>query len=92
MIYYFLPNGRVPVIQILPAAMIGGVLTEVGKLVYVLSLPLFRFREVYGPFFVSATLLFWAYGAALILLFCAHLSAHWFGVPAEPGMVGDQET
>jgi len=87
-IYFFLPNGRVPVSQVLPAAMIGGVLTEVGKLVYMLTLPLFRFREIYGPFFVSATLLFWAYGAALILLFGAHLSARGFGIPAEVGTVG----
>ena len=77
-IYFFLPNGRVPVSQVLPAAIIGGILTELGKLIYMLSLPLFRFREVYGPFFVSATLLFWAYGAALILLFGAHLSAYGF--------------
>jgi YihY family inner membrane protein len=80
-IYFFLPNGWVPVSQILPAAMIGGILTELGKLIYMLSLPLFRFREVYGPFFISATLLFWAYGAALILLFGAHLSAHGSGIP-----------
>jgi YihY family inner membrane protein len=77
-IYFFLPNGRVLVSQVLPAAMTGGILTELGKLIYMLSLPLFRFREVYGPFFVSATLLFWAYIAALILLFGAHLSAYGF--------------
>ena len=75
-IYFFLPNTQVPVIQVLPAAMIGGVLTEVGKLIYMLTLPLFRFRDVYGPYETSATLLFWAYGAALMLLFGAHLSAH----------------
>jgi uncharacterized BrkB/YihY/UPF0761 family membrane protein len=75
-IYYFLPNTQVPVTQVLPAAMIGGVLTEVGKLIYMLTLPLFRFRDVYGPYETSATLLFWAYGAALMLLFGAHLSAH----------------
>ena len=75
-IYYVLPNGRVPVNQVLPAAVLGGVLTEVGKIIYVLTLPLFRFREVYGPYFISATLLFWAYVAALILLFAAHLGAH----------------
>jgi len=80
-IYFFLPNTQVPIIQVLPAAMIGGVLTEVGKLIYMLTLPLFRFREVYGPYETSATLLFWAYGAAMILLFGAHLSAHGFVVP-----------
>lgn len=74
-IYFFLPNGRVPIIQVLPAAIVGGVLTEVGKLIYTQTLPLFRFREIYGPFAISATLLFWAYVVALILLFGAHLCA-----------------
>jgi YihY family inner membrane protein len=87
-IYFFLPNGRVPVNQVLTAALIGGVLTEVGKLIYMLTLPLFRFREVYGPFFVSATLLFWAYGAALILLFGARLCVYGSGIPAEAGTPG----
>jgi YihY family inner membrane protein len=87
-IYFFLPNGPVPVNQVLPAAMIGGVMTEVGKLIYMQTLPLFRFREVYGPFAISATLLFWAYGAALILLFGAHLCAHGSGIPAEAGRPG----
>ena len=87
-IYFFLPNGRVPVNQVLPAAMIGGVLTELGKLIYIQTLPLFRFREVYGPYAISATLLLWAYGAALILLFGAHLCAQGSGISAEAGMPG----
>jgi uncharacterized BrkB/YihY/UPF0761 family membrane protein len=76
MIYYILPNGKVPFARVLPAAIATGILTEVGKVVYFLTLPMFRFREVYGPFALSATLLFWAYAGALILLFGAHLSAH----------------
>jgi membrane protein/epoxyqueuosine reductase len=87
-IYFFLPNGRVPVNQVLPAAMIGGVLTEVAKLIYIQTLPLFRFREVYGPYAISATLLFWAYGAALILLFGARLCAQGSGFSAEAEMPG----
>ena len=78
MIYYFLPNGKVPVARVLPAAIATGILTEVGKVIYSLTLPMFRFREVYGPFALSVTLLFWAYAGALILLFGAHLSAHMF--------------
>jgi YihY family inner membrane protein len=78
MIYYILPNGKVPVRRVFPAAIATGILTEVGKLIYFLTLPMFRFREVYGPFALSATLLFWAYAGALILLFGAHLSAHMF--------------
>jgi YihY family inner membrane protein len=99
-IYFFLPNTQVPVTQVFPAAMIGGVLTEVEKLVYMLTLPLFRFREVYGPYETSATLLFWAYGAAMMLLFGAHLSAHGIFIPysgelASPlanGTIVDMET
>ena len=87
-IYFFLPNGRVPIDRVLPAALIGGVLTELGKLIYTQTLPLFRFREVYGPFAISATLLFWAYGAALILLFGARLCAQGSGIPAEARMPG----
>ena len=61
MIYYFLPNGKVPIARVLPAAFVTGILTAVGKFLYFLTLPMFRFREVYGPFALSVTLLFWAY-------------------------------
>ncbi len=81
-IYYFLPNGKVPIARVLLAAFAAGVLTEVGKFLYIVTLPMFRFREVYGPFALSVTLLFWAYVGALILLFGAHVSARRF-VPRE---------
>jgi hypothetical protein len=77
-IYYFLSNGSVLARRVLPAAIIAAVLTEAGKLVYALTLPVFRFREVYGPFTLSVTLLFWGFLGALILLFSAHLSARDF--------------
>ncbi len=77
-IYYFLPNGKVPLARVIPAAIVMGVVTEIGRGIYSWTLPLFRFREVYGPFEVSVTLLFWAYVGSLILLFGAHLSAHIF--------------
>jgi YihY family inner membrane protein len=80
MIYYILPNGKVPVARVLPAAIATGILTEVGKAIYFLTLPMFRFREVYGPFALSVTLLFWAYAGSLILLFGAHLSSRMFVV------------
>ena len=76
LIYYYLPNGKVPIGRVLPAALATGILTEVGTIIYSLTLPMFRFREVYGPFALSVTLLFWAYAGAMLLLFGAHLSAH----------------
>ena len=53
MIYYFLPNGKVPVARVLPAAIATGILTEMGRGHIFLTLPMFRFREVYGPFALS---------------------------------------
>ena len=73
-IYYFLPNGKVPLPRVLPASLVAGLLMTVAKFIYVLTLPLFRFREVYGPFALSVTLLFWAFVGAMIMLFGAHLS------------------
>jgi uncharacterized BrkB/YihY/UPF0761 family membrane protein len=77
-IYYFLPNEKVPAARVLPASLIAGLLVTAAKFVYILTLPLFRFREVYGPFALSVTLLFWAFVGALILLFGAHLSVQPF--------------
>jgi membrane protein len=74
-IYWVLPNGKVPARAVLPAAMITGVLFEVLKNVYVLVLPLLDFQEVYGPFYTSITLIFWAFLSGLLLLGGAYLSA-----------------
>jgi len=84
LIYYFLPNGKVPVARVLPAAIATGILTEVGGFIYSKTLPMVRFREVYGPFALSVTLLFWAYAGAMLLLFGAHLSAHMFVANGSP--------
>ncbi len=89
MIYYLLPNGKVPVGRVLPAAIAVSIITEVGKLIYFLTLPMFRFREVYGPFALSVTLLFWAYVGAMILLFGAHLSANLFVAKAVAAPVAE---
>lgn len=74
-IYFYLPNGRVPARRVLPAAIMAGVATEIVKLFYFLTLPLFHFRQNYGPFAVPVTLLFWAYVGSMVMLWGAHLSA-----------------
>jgi len=82
-IYYFLPNGPVPLWRVLPAAVLAGVLTEAAKFIYGLSLPAFRFREVYGPFELTATLLLWAFVGSMILLWGASLCAYGYGPGGE---------
>lgn len=74
-IYWLLPNGRVPIRAVLPAAIIMALITEAAKYVYVLSLRWLNFPEVYGPFAVSVTLMFWAYISGMLLLVGAYLSA-----------------
>ena len=75
LIYWRLPNGKVPYKAVLPAAIITGVAWEIAKLIYVATLPFLDFRESYGPFYVSVTLIFWAFFSGLLLLGGAHLSA-----------------
>ena len=75
LIYWFLPNGKVPARAVLPAAVIMGLLSEVLKYCYILALPRLDFQEVYGPFALSASLMFWAFLTGLLLLTGAHLSA-----------------
>lgn len=75
LLYYVMPNGKVPARPVLRAAVFAGLLTEVVKYVYIWTLPWLNFREVYGPFSVSVTLLMWAFLSSLVLLVGAHLSA-----------------
>jgi YihY family inner membrane protein len=75
LIYWILPNGKVPWRSVLPAAVIAGGLTEGAKYIYILLLPWLDFQDVYGPFAISVTLMIWAYVSGMLLLGGAHLSA-----------------
>lgn len=75
LIYWLLPNGKVPAKAVLPAAIIMGFLSEVLKYSYILLLPRLNFQEVYGPFAISVSMMFWAFLSGLLLLTGAHLSA-----------------
>lgn len=76
LIYWVLPNGKVPAKSVLPTAVIMGLLSEALKYIYILALPWLNFQEVYGPFSLSVTMMFWAFLSGLLLLTGAHLSAH----------------
>jgi membrane protein len=75
LIYWLLPNGKVPARAVLPTAVIMGLLTEALKYAYILALPRLNFQEVYGPFALSVSLMFWAFLCGLLLLTGANLSA-----------------
>lgn len=83
LIYWVLPNGKVPARAVLPAAIIMGLLSEALKYGYILALPWLNFGEVYGPFALSVSMMFWAFLTGLLMLAGANLSAeeHFWRVP-----------
>jgi uncharacterized BrkB/YihY/UPF0761 family membrane protein len=70
-----LPNGKVAPRFVLPTAIIMGLLSEILKYAYIIALPRLNFQEVYGPFALSVSLMFWAFLTGLLLLAGANLSA-----------------
>jgi YihY family inner membrane protein len=75
LVYWVLPNGKVPAQSVLPTAVIMGLLSEALKYAYIFALPFLNFGEVYGPFAISVSLMFWAFLTGMLLLTGAHLSA-----------------
>ena len=75
LIYWLLPNGKVPARAVLPTAIIMGLLSEALKYGYIMALPWLNFADVYGPFALSVSLIFWAFLTGLLLLAGANLSA-----------------
>jgi YihY family inner membrane protein len=75
LIYWGLPNRKVPARAVLPTAIVMGLLWEGAKYLYILALPHLDFRSIYGPFEVSVGLIMWAFISGLLLLAGAYVSA-----------------
>jgi membrane protein len=82
LLYYFLPNGRVPLRPVVLSAIFAGLILELTKHAFILLLPWMRFRELVAPFYISVTILMYAFIGAMVLLAGAHFAAH--GFRAEP--------
>lgn len=82
LLYWILPNGKISPRSVLPAAVAMGLLWEAGKYVYIKALPWLNFPEVYGPFSISVTLMFWAFISGLMVLAGAHLASDYSGEPS----------
>lgn len=77
-IYWLLPNCRVPWRPVFRVAVVTGIVWQIAKFIYMALLPHFDFKLLYGPFYVSVSLLFWAYTSGLILFAGAQFSvARW---------------
>ena len=75
LIYWGLPNRKVPPSAVLPTAIVMGVLWTAAKYLYILALPHLDFHSVYGAFDVSVSLIMWAFISGLLLLAGAYVSA-----------------
>jgi YihY family inner membrane protein len=82
LIYWILPNRKVPARAVLPTAIVIGLLWEGAKVLYVWTLPHLDFPSVYGPFGVSVGLMIWAFLSGLLLLAGAHFSATRYALAA----------
>jgi len=77
-IYWLLPNRTVPWRPVLRTSIVTGIVWLLAKIVFMAVLPHLDLRALYGPFFVSVGLLFWAYISGLILFAGAQFSvARW---------------
>ncbi len=75
LVYWILPNRKLPARAVLPSAIVTGLLWELAKFAYVAALPWLDFRAVYGPFATSVGLMLWAFLTGLLMLAGAHYSA-----------------
>lgn len=84
LIYWILPYRSVPARAVLPTAIVIGIVWEAAKYCYILALPWLDFKAVYGPFYISVSLMMWAFLSGLILLAGAHFSATRYITAARP--------
>ena len=88
LIYWILPYRKIPARAVLPTAVVVGLLWEFAKVLYMYALPWFDFQAVYGPFYISAGLIMWAFVSGLLLLAGAHFSATRSAMSAARALAG----
>jgi membrane protein len=73
-IYWILPNRKVPWRPVLRTSIVTGIVWLLAKIVFMQVLPHLDLKALYGPFYVSVGLIFWAYVSGLILFAGAQFS------------------
>ncbi len=77
LVYWLLPNVKIPAMKIAPAAILVGLILEVLKYINVLTWPWLRTKlhREYGPFLYSVSIVLWTFLAAMVILAGAEWSA-----------------
>lgn len=78
-IYWLMPNRKVPPLPVMKTAIWTGIVWLVSKYIFEAVLPYMELPSLYGPFYVSVSLLFWAYISGLILFAGAQFSVSRLG-------------
>ncbi len=86
LIYWLLPNCKVQAVQIIPAAIVVGLLLEGLKYLNLWTWPFLRdkWHNEYGPFYYSASTILWSFLGAMLVLAGAEWSARHAGVSPTP--------
>ncbi len=82
LIYWLLPNRKLPARHVLPAAVIVGMVLEALKYINVLTWPYFsaKLQREYGPFSYPVFIILWGFFASMVIL----AGAHWTARKIEP--------
>jgi membrane protein len=75
LVYRFMPKTEVSTRDTLPGAFLGGILWELAKYLFAVSLNFFHYDQIYGSVGAVVAVLSWSYVSSLILLFGAQLTA-----------------
>ena len=77
LIYWLLPNAKVPAKSVIPPAIFVGLALEALKYVNLLMWPVWRakLRAEYGPFYFSVTIILWSFFNSMIILAGAEWAA-----------------
>jgi membrane protein len=75
LIYRVMPNTRIDWFEVIPGAIIAGILWEAAKYGFAWMIPYFHYDLLYGSIGAGVALLTWGYLSSLIMLFGAQLTA-----------------
>jgi membrane protein len=75
LVYRFMPRAQVSLKDTLPGAFLAGLLWEIAKYIFAVSLSYFHYDQIYGSVGAVVAVLTWSYVSSLILLFGAQLTA-----------------
>lgn len=77
LIYWLLPNCKIPPKRIVPAAIVVGFLLEILKYINLWTWPYLRtkLQAEYGPFYYTVTIILWGFLAAMVVLAGAEWAA-----------------